>query len=366
MKNIILNISVIYFLCFSCLKANESIYSVRDNKIFLQNDRNVLELRDNAKKIAFENAFNILTKKILEPSELSKIDRIGEIDISGLIMDFKIVEEKITDINYSANISVNFNPDIILEFFEINDIKSKVLVSEQYLVFPVFKKFNTLYLWESDNYWYDYLKNEYDELSLLKLYFPKKNHINKLKISGKQILNNDTESIKEFLNIKKKKKAIIIYLEENYNLNLNKLESSVSAKVYSSGRLENIKLFQQDIYRENSELSNAKFISKIIINELQSWWKDQISLIDFGSQEEFVFFIKIESKDLRKSIYIENRIVEILGNESFQLFEFDNNQMIYKVKTRYNTQQLNVLLEAENLKLTDLPSDDKYYLLQSY
>ena len=147
---------------------------------------------------------------------------------------------------------------------------------------------------------------------------------------------------------------------------MNKLESSVSAKVYSSGRLENIKLFQQDIYRENSELSNAKLISKIIINELQSWWKDQISLIDFGSQEEFVFFIKIESKDLRKSIYIENRIVEILGNESFQLFEFDNNQMIYKVKTRYNTQQLNVLLEAENLKLTDLPSDDKYYLLQSY
>ena len=31
------------------------------------------------------------------------------------------------------------------------------------------KKFNTLYLWEKDNYWYDNLIQEYDQQSLLKL-----------------------------------------------------------------------------------------------------------------------------------------------------------------------------------------------------
>lgn len=353
-------------MCFSSLKANESIYTVKDNQIFLQNDRNVLELRDNARKIAFLNAFNILTKKILEPSELRKIDRIGEIDISGLIKDFKIVEEKITEINYSANISVNFNPNIILDFFKKNKIKSNVLVSEEYLVFPIFKKFNTLYLWENDNYWYDFLTNEYDELGLLKLFFPKKNHINKLKISAEQVLQEDIEPIKNFLKIYKKKKAIIVYLSENYDLNSNKLKSTVSAKVFYNNRIENIRLFQQDKYEENTELSNAKLISKIIINELQNWWKDQIAKIDFGSQEEFLFYIKIESKDLKSNIFVEKKLIDLLGNESFQLNEFDNNQIIYRVKTRYSIEQINKLLEVDNLKLIDFLSKDKYFLLQSY
>ena len=109
------------------MRANESIYTIKDNEIFLQNDRNVLELRENAREIAFLNAFNILTKKILEPVEIRKIDRLGDIDISAFIRDFKVVEEKITDINYSANILINFNRDSILQFFEKNGIKVRYL-----------------------------------------------------------------------------------------------------------------------------------------------------------------------------------------------------------------------------------------------
>ena len=93
-----------------------------------------------------------------------------KIDISSFIKDFKIVEEKITDINYSANILVNFNPDLVLNFFDTSKIKSKVLVSEEYLVLPIYKKFNTLYLWENDNIWYDYLLDEYDEFGLLNIF----------------------------------------------------------------------------------------------------------------------------------------------------------------------------------------------------
>ena len=366
MRIFIINILVFYFLSFLYVRANESIYTIKDNEIFLQNDRNVLELRENAREIAFLNAFNILTKKILEPVEIRKIDRLGDIDISEFIRDFKVVEEKITDINYSANILINFNRDSILEFFEKNGIKSQILVSEEYLVFPVFKKFNTIYLWENDNYWYDFLLREYDELGLLKLFFPKKNHINKLKISGAEVLDENIESIKKFLINYEKKKAIILILEENYNLSLNKLESSVSAKVFFEGKIEVIKLFQQNIYKENSELSNVKLISKIIINELESWWKNQIALMDFNSQKEFIFYIKIDPKNLKQNLFVENTMIDVLGNESFQLFEFNNSEIIYKVKTRYSDEQLNKLLEKENLRLINLPSQEKYFILQPY
>ncbi len=366
MLNLILKLVIISFICFLDTKANETIYTVKDNEVLLQNDQNVLELREQAKKIAFEKAFNILTKKILEPSELRKLDRVGEIDISILIKDFKIVEEKITDINYSSNITVNFNQDLISNFFETLDVKSKVLVSEEYLVFPVFKKFNTFYLWENDNYWYDSLLDEYDELGLLKLFFPKKNHINKLRISAKDLIDEDVMSVKNFLELHNKKKAIIIILEENYNLELNKHESFVFAKLFSSNRFDDIKLFQKGTYTESSEFSNVKLISKLIINELQEWWKNQIDSIKFESEEEITFFIKLETADLKNNILIERKINKILGKKGFNIHELDNTYITYKVKTKYSIDQLNLALEVDDFRLIELEEDKNYFMLESY
>ncbi len=362
MEKIILKILVFFFLCFSSLEANESIYTVKDNQIYFQNDGKVLELRDKAKNLAFQNAFKILTKKILEPTELRKLDAIGEIDISSLIKDFKIVEEKITDINYSSNISVNFNSQMILDLFDNHNIESKVLVSEEYLVFPVLKKFNTLYLWENDNYWYDFLQNEYDELGLLKLFFPKKNHINKLKISPNQIIQGEIEFVNSFLELYKKKKAIIIFLEENFDLSSNKIKSSVNAKLFSDNKFYNIKFFKEDSYKESSELSNAKLIAKTIINELQEWWKNQIDIIDFESDEEFVFFLKLKANNLKKNIHIENKINKILGSKGFYLHELNNKYITYKILTRYSINQLNLSLDGDDIRLIESETKDHYFI----
>ena len=366
MKNIILKVLIICLCFFQYSKADDSIYTVKDNQVFLQNDQNVLKLREKAKKLAFDNAFNILKKKILEPSEIRKLERFENIDISSLIKDFKIVEEKITDINYSANILVNFNPDLVLNFLDGSKIKSKVLVSEEYLVFPVYKKFNTFYLWENDNIWYEFLLNEYDELGLLKLYFPKKNHINKIQISPIQILKQDDEPIKNFLLKKKKKKALIIYLEEKYDLKLNKINSTVSATLYSDKGFETVKLFQNDFYEESSTLSNAKLISKIIINELNEWWKKKIDSPDFESSSEYVFFIKLQTKNLKENIFIEKRINEILGKKGFIIHELNNKEIIYKVITKYDIEQLNLALEIDNLKLEKLTEKENLFKLKSY
>ena len=366
MKNIILKVLLLNLCFFFNAYADFSIYTVKDNQVFLQNDQNVLKLREKAKKLAFDNAFNILVKKILEPSEIRKLERFEKIDISSLIKDFKIVEEKITDINYSANILVNFNPDQVLNFFDSSKIKSKVLVSEEYLVLPIFKKFNTFYLWENDNIWYDYLLDEYDELGLLKLYFPKKNHINKIQISPKQILNQDNESIKNFLIKKKKKKALIIFLEENYNLKINKINSTVSAALFSDKGFETIKLFKNDVYEENSNLSNAKLLSKIIIKELDEWWKKKIDSPDFESSNENVFFIELQTNNLKDNILIEKRINEILGKKGFILHEFNNREIIYKVITRYDLEQLNLALETDNLRLEKSTKKENLFRLKTY
>ena len=48
-----------YLVDFFNGKADDSIYTVKDNQVYLQNDQNVLKVREKAKKLAFDNAFNI-------------------------------------------------------------------------------------------------------------------------------------------------------------------------------------------------------------------------------------------------------------------------------------------------------------------
>ena len=292
------------------------------------------------------------------------MDEIENIKYSYLIKDFKIVEEKITDINYSANFSVNFNSVAILEFFEELKIQSKVIVSEEYLVFPLFKDLIHSIYGKMITDWYESLVDEYDELGLLKLYFPEKNHINKIKISAKNLVDEDINSIEKFLSFYNKKKAIIIFLKEDFDLNSNELRSSVFAKKIDNNEFTNIKLFENQIYEESSEISNAKLISKIIIDELEIWWKNQIDIFDSQITTK-IHFLKLDAFDLRKNIDVENKIRKVLGSkDQFYLHEFDQKNIIYKFQTSYDINQLNLALEIDNLKLLK-NSDDYYYLNHS-
>ena len=58
--------------------------------------------------------------------------------------------------------------------------------------------------------------------------------------------------------------------------------------LFSDKGFETIKLFQNDVYKENSNLSNAKLLSKIIIKELDDGGK-KIDSPDFESSSEYVF-----------------------------------------------------------------------------
>ena len=114
--------------------------------------------------------FRTIMKKIIDPKDLKSVNQLDNPEIDQLVNDYKISDEQISDISYSANISVNFNQKSVLQFFRINKIRVQTLVSDEYLVFPILDKVNTLYLWEMNNIWYDNLKSDYDSVGLLVLH----------------------------------------------------------------------------------------------------------------------------------------------------------------------------------------------------
>ena len=114
--------------------ARDSIYLVENNEIYLENNGNVLELRENAKEISFQSAFNIL-KENIDPVDIIKFQQFQDIKISNLVKDYQIQSEKINDIKYYANISVNFSKEKVKSFFSKNNIIINTLVSDNNILY---------------------------------------------------------------------------------------------------------------------------------------------------------------------------------------------------------------------------------------
>ena len=355
-----------YFINIASCFANEEIYNIKNNEVYLENNGNVLELRENAKNISFKNGFNILAKNILTPEDFLKFTQISDFNPTELVSDYKIESEKITEINYYAEISINFNPERVRKFFSENSINLNIFVSESYLIFPVFKKFNTLYLWDKENFWYDFLLEEYDQQSLLKLYFPKKSNINRLKISAEQIINMNTDKIVDFLNLYNKKKAIIIFLDQKFDINENKFDIKLDAKLFSNNTFTQIKIGDDDLSIKGKNSSEIDLVAKFIINELQNWWKSRIDSGELANNSESLILISIDSEDIKKSFFIEEALFEIIGIENAKIKELRGKKIIYEISTNFSIKNINLRLESKSLRLIKAESLSDLYKVESY
>ena len=348
MQNFIKYLIIIIFINFH-VHGNDALYSIQDNQVFLQNDNNILDLREKAKNIAFENAFKVLMRKIIDPKDLKSVNQLDNPEIDQLVNDYKISDEQISDISYSANISVNFNQKSVLQFFRINKIRVQTLVSDEYLVFPILDKVNTLYLWEMNNIWYDNLKSDYDSVGLLKLYFPEKNHLNKLKISARQIIKRDITAIKNFLKNHKKKQGIIIFLKENFDKEASGFKSDLSLIVFSDDNFEEIKIFDKNKFNEIYPTSQIKLISKTVINELQIWWKMKANKLDLNSNMITEIFIENYYDGLKKSLLIEKTLFNIFDDDEITLYQVQDDSVIYRVMSNFSIDKINLSLSKYGL-----------------
>ena len=342
--------------------ANDDIYFIENNEVYLENNGNVLELRENAKDISFQSAFNILARKILDPVDIRKFQQLQDVKISNLVKDYQIQSEKINDIKYYTNISINFSKEKVKNFFLKNNITINTLISEEYLVFPIFKKFNTIYLWEKDNFWYDNLIQEYDNQSLLKLYFPEKNHLNKFRISAQDLIDENYLKIQEFTDFYKKKKALILFLEEDFDSVENKFKSNFVAKLFLNNKFTEINLLKNQIIYDNSDYSLVELIAKQVIVELENWWKNKIDEFEVDLDDKYEFDIKIKTDDLKKVLFMEKTLKDILNENDLNIKEINPNFIIYGIISKFSIERLNLALESQNLKLEKSDAENLFII----
>ena len=125
----------------------------------------------------------------------------------------------------------------------------------------------------------------------------------------------NVSKINNFLDLYNKKKAIIIFLEEKFDINKNNFDIKLDAKLFSNNIFSKIKIGDHDLLIEDKKSSEIDLVAKFVINELQNWWKSRIDSEKLASKTESLILISIDSEDIKKSFLIEEAIFEIIGTE---------------------------------------------------
>tara|TARA_B100000989_G_C19528558_1_gene468308 strand:+ start:1670 stop:2770 length:1101 start_codon:yes stop_codon:yes gene_type:complete len=340
---------ILFLFLNNNILADSNIYLIKNNKITVfQND--ILEARKVSKQKAFNIALEKLFERIVPQEEKDLFYKFDGMDLTKFISDYVIKKEDFFDEEYNAVIDVNFNAQEIQKLFEKFDINLNNSISEDFLVLPIYYHSNTYYFWEKNNGWYFSLKKNYDENELIKLFFPELKLLNKFKISYKEALEANRESLKKILLEYDKRSVVIIFLKEKYDFEFENFVSKVEIKIFTDDSFYELEV--DETLKENiSKKNEIDYLAFQTLKSLSKWWKSKITTKYKKNQEFNKYKILIEFEKVEQSV----KILESLQKNPYvsKLIpkEISKKKIFYELLTYGSIDKLKLALKSSNLNL---------------
>ena len=98
------------------------------------------------------------------------------------------------------------------------------------------------------------------------------------------------------------------------------------------------------------------------IVELENWWKNKIDDLEVNEENKFEFDVLIKTDDLKKVLYVEKTLKEILNKNDLNIKDNNKKFVIYNIFSNFNIERLNLALETQNLKLKKSDTENLFVI----
>jgi hypothetical protein len=161
----------VFFASFSVFADNDP-YSVKDI-VVEKTDKSAKEAQDKALVETQLEAFKRLIARMVLSEEVDKIPATLKVDdVAPLIRSFSVSAEKLTSNTYTAIFSYTFHPHLVKAFFDQYQVSYIENFIPDMLILPVMVKNSQVLLWDEDNSWMSFWKNNADLNSQLPYRLP--------------------------------------------------------------------------------------------------------------------------------------------------------------------------------------------------
>ena len=148
-----------------------------------------------------------------------------------------------------------------------------------------------------------------------------------------------------------RKKSHSYFLEEYFEMNENVFKTKLEASLFSNNTFSNIQIDSNNLKSNQGTSSEIELIAKLVINELQNWWKNQIDLEDAEVDLKDLILVVVDTQDFKKSFQVEEILFQIFGSQNIRIKEIREKDTVFEISTNYSINHINLGLQSKNLKL---------------
>ena len=155
-------------------------------------------------------------------------------------------------------------------------------------------------------------------------------------------------------------------MEENFEMNENVFKTKLEASLFSNNTFSNIQISSNNLKSNQGPSSEIELIAKLVMNELQNWWKNQIDLEDAEVDLKDLILVVVDTQDFKKSFQVEEILFQIFGSQNIRIKEIREKDTVFEIKTNYSINHINLGLQSKNLKLIKDVEEKNIFLIESY
>ncbi|MBL0337767.1 MAG: DUF2066 domain-containing protein [Rhodospirillaceae bacterium] len=157
----------VIFICGGYGAQAQSVYQVTDVPVDVT-AKDAAVARQQAFNKAQRNAFDILISRMsLSVEDTVNLANLSFTEITTLIQDFEVINEKSSSVRYIATLSFQFKADAVKKLFRQYNIDFVETVSDRTLLLPVFSEGFKEILFEESNVWLNTWKTGLPKFSFL-------------------------------------------------------------------------------------------------------------------------------------------------------------------------------------------------------
>jgi len=327
---------IFYILLVSKTSFSNNLYKTNEYELqFISDNINLVkEKKINEIKI---KSFKNFIKKILTNENLERINTEDINFINKFILNYKINNEKIVNNNYYSKIKINFNIDLIFDYFIKNKMQFVDQIPGKFLIIILEQNELQNYLLSEENSFYKFLINSNNKLFNQHFIIPNLDYNDRF-LFNKYHFENDKFNQNKLINSKYETEYQIL-------VRSNKKNNLLLIDIYLF--YENKKYFITKI--PINKLNYKKLFNKILSKSLNKWKElNQIDTSLINTLECKININNILELSYVRNLLKSNRLIQDIILKSIKL-----NQNLYKISYFGDIDILQNSLQINRLNLTN-------------
>lgn len=309
-----------YYGVFSAFAFSDydSLFTVRGLRVD-KTDATAAIAREKGILEAEQRAYEIVLNRLTLSRDNSKLPSILPEELVNLVQDLSISGEKTSSVRYMADVIVRFKPEAIKKLLQDNSLSFVNSVSKPFAILPIYKEGIRTILWEDDNPWFKYWREQDIDNPIVPLILPYGDAIDSEStsalFSGSSSFN--VQSLKE-----RYKVSGVFLLEMEHNKDF----LNITVTPIGDNKEGSFRSFSMTVSLNAGLRRGMSAAGEAIINQLNNEWKEN-NAVSFSEASFIVVIVPITTlKDwldvksiLDKASFIKHYDLQAIRKDKVQL-----------------------------------------------